>query len=178
MHPRPEESGPEAGDILPIVGIAPAVAMAVAWPTADGALDTLVWVGAFAAFGAIVGAVPAVSWAFERNHRRLWHWLAVGASAALVPMVAALVSGLLGHWLLGRGRYATWVASIGAPLPIVGIMRWTTFGVWVVEALGLGALIGLVYWLLVVDRRRPLWLSIGLAVGVVAGASGVATLLR
>ena len=151
--------------------------MAVAWPVANDALDTLVWIGAFAAFGAVVGAVPAVSWALERGRRRLWHWLAVGAVAALVPMLAALVAGFLGHWILGRGRYAAWVASVGAPLPIMGVMRWTTFGLWLTAAVGLGAVVGLVYWLLVVDRRRPLWLSVALAAGIVAVAAGVAAIV-
>ena len=94
MNSIPDPPGLQAGDILPIIGIAPAVAMAVAWPLADGALASLVWVGAFAA-----------------------------------------------------------------------------------EALGLGAVIGLVYWLLVVDRRRPLWVSIAFVLGAVTGAAGLAVLI-
>ena len=177
MESPPDLPRTRADEVLPIIGIAPAVAAVVAWPLVGGSLEALVWVGAFGAFGAVVGAVPAASWAFERDRRRLWHWLVVGAVAAIVPMLAALLSGLLGHWLLGRARYAAWVASVGAPLPVVGVLRWSTYGLWLVETLSVGAVVGLVYWLLVVDRQRPLWVSVLLAALAVAGAAGVSALL-
>jgi hypothetical protein len=135
---------PGAHDLLPLLGVAPAVT-AVAWW-----VDPAPVVGFWSALGVAAGAagvfgIPALYWALD-HQRASAGWLAgLGAVAASLFPCVLLVSGMTGQWLLGGRRYAGLVVSRAAPIPVVGQIPWSRFAVLIATCMAIGALSGVIY---------------------------------
>jgi hypothetical protein len=113
-------------DVLPLVALAPAAAIAVFWlgSARPWSVWTIAWMSALSA--GVLG-VPVVAWCLERGYRRVPAIALVSAVAGAVPPFVATAAGTAG--LLWRfGWSSTWSAlQFGAPLPLLGVILWRRF---------------------------------------------------
>jgi hypothetical protein len=109
--------------------------------------------GVTAGVAALMG-VPCALWLIERRQHQPTLFIGLGACVGALPLLGALVSGMIGR--LARGGTA-WLAEFmahSAPLPIIGATTWPTFFQWEFRNILIGAISGVVFWSLVVRRAR------------------------
>ena len=89
---------------------------------------------------AVVIGPGLVHWAIERGRASVVEMLVAGALLGVLPPILALASAAVGFVAQGGFDYAGFVFKHGASIPWYGTLRWTTFGVLLVECAGIGAL--------------------------------------
>jgi hypothetical protein len=151
----PRQKSPGAAEILPIFPMA--TALAGPWHLLSGPprVDWAIWL-AFVLAGAAVFGVPMLFWCLDHGRTRL-RWLStLGAIAGSLSMSAVLAIGLLSCLLQGGRRYTEIALEQGAPLAMAGIVPWSAFITDLLQAVLVGGLTGLSYWVVFVraDRRR------------------------
>jgi len=144
-------STPEPWRVLPIVAIVPAVAMLFWWAD-DGSRASAGEMAAFATAGAGLVGVPVLFWSLDHGRTRPGQLAALGACAAVVPLLAALCSGILGRMLFDGWPHASRILEVGAPIPTYGVMPWPTFLLSLLQSTVVGATGTVVYWLIFVRR--------------------------
>jgi len=151
--PPLETRPPRAGELLPLLVIAPAIWAFVRLAAVTSLVDPWVSLALAAAAGGLFG-IPALFWALDHDRATPVVLGLLGAIAgALVPaaFVVSAASGFLARQGLEAAR---WLLGRHAIFPLVGAVSWTSFVLIDLEAACSGALAGLVSWALVA-RRRP-----------------------
>jgi hypothetical protein len=144
---------PRLRQLLPVLLIAPYVALCVCWITNDELPVTIATVVIAAVAAALLG-LPALFWALDHGRAGLGTLLALGALAGAVPLLLALVSGALGVGARYGMHALLAVLRDGAPLPAFGAPRWSRFAVSELEGVVIGAASGALYWLVFIRRSR------------------------
>ena len=162
--------------MLPVLVIVPAVAAAIRLGRPHY-LETHTTAIGFTFLCALVLGLPALFWALDHGRVQVRFLIALGALAGLMAPAALVVTGVLGLLRYGDLSYVKSVFLWGAPVPWVGTLAWTKFTGLALASLIAGAASGVVYWLLIVDRRRSPALRSLLALCFVAAAALTATLL-
>jgi hypothetical protein len=171
-----EPLAPTPGRLLPVLVVVPAVAAAVRLGRPHYLESTTVAIG-FILLCAVVLGLPALFWALDHRRVRIGYLIALGACAGLMAPLALLVTGVLGQLQYGDVSYVGSVFRWGAPVPWVGTVAWPDFTGLAAASAITGGVSGVVYWLVVVNRSRPVLVRWLLAMGVVASASAAAALL-
>jgi hypothetical protein len=142
--------------VLPIVLIVPAVA----WLAREfgGAIrvNWTKWTVFVVASAGLMG-MPALFWALDTKRTRMWQLAILGATVAVLPMLAVLTSGVLGRLARGGWPYAWLMLEQGAIIPTYGILTWPMFVRIEVYAALIGATSATIYWVLFIllgGRRR------------------------
>jgi hypothetical protein len=137
------------GHLLPIVVIAPAVALAGRWLTGVDVVNVGVVLGAATGTAAVVG-LPMLVWAFSHERARLVPIVALGVLAGAVPMLVALVSGVAGLLVRAGMDDVRHYLRYGAPLPWFGVLLWRNFAAFEIYTMAVGGISAAVFWLLVI----------------------------
>jgi hypothetical protein len=138
-----------AGRLLPIVVIAPAVALVGRWLTGVDVLSVAVVLGAAAGTAALVG-LPMLAWAIEHRRARFVPLVALGALAGAVPMLIALVCGVAGLAARTGLDEVRDYLPYGAPLPWFGVLLWRNVAAFEAYTIAVGIVSAAVYWLVVI----------------------------
>ena len=92
-----------------------------------------------AAASAVLLGWPLVFWALDHGRTSRRDALTLGVLLGVLPLVAAVASGLLG-WFIKSGElaYVRGAVGYGAPIPYYGTIPWRTLGWWELLATAVG----------------------------------------
>jgi len=92
-----------------------------------------------AAASAVLLGWPLVFWALDHGRTSTRDALILGVLLGVLPLVAAVASGLLG-WFIKSGElaYVRGAVGYGAPIPYYGTIPWRTFWWWELLATAVG----------------------------------------
>ncbi|MEO8070465.1 MAG: hypothetical protein ABI652_03615 [Acidobacteriota bacterium] len=144
---------PGAGEVAALFAIETLVAGGVWWANPAPIAGMAVSLGVAAAGTAIAG-LPALFWVLSTERGKWPLALMVGALAGSLSPLLILASGLLGQvsaFPLGVVRRQL---LSGAPLPWYGSVSWRQFLVIEAHAALVGTTTALIFWFLLVSRRR------------------------
>lgn len=167
---------PTPARMLPVLVIVPAVAAAIRLGRPHY-LETQVTAVGFTLLCAVVLGLPALFWALDHGRVRLGSLVALGACAGVMAPIVLVLTGAVGQLQYGGLNYLGFIFKRGAPVPWVGTLAWPKFTGLALASVIAGAVSGVVYWLLIVDRRRSPARRFLLALCFVAAAALTATLL-
>jgi hypothetical protein len=109
-------------------------------------VDDWSWgIGIAAAVAGLIG-VPCAIWLLERQETRSASFATWGAAAGAVPLLATLVSGMIGRYARGGMAWLTEFMAHSAPIPLIGATPWPVFLQWELRNILIGAISGLMFW--------------------------------
>jgi hypothetical protein len=150
----PEPRTPRLVEMLAFPIIATAAAVLI-FAAGRGTWERTWLVAAGAAAAAILIGWPLVFWLFDQGRIRLRPFVLAGACLGALPLVFALVSGVIGLFLRsGDLRLVERALGSGAPIPAYGVLGWPAFARFEMLALVSGLATAVIFFL-VIRRRTP-----------------------